>query len=228
MASNSEPLPEGTVIMADKQFAGRGQQGAEWLTEPGKNLTISIYLTPKFLPLNKQFLLNMAISNAVAHCATKMLADEVKVKWPNDIYYRDQKLGGILIENMVFGGRLKGSVVGIGLNVNQRIFDESIKASATSISRILQQDVNLIKLLEDVCGHIEKEYLLLRSGKFSDLKAGYINNLYRFGKLGRYRQNGEEIVGKIVDVMDAGQLIMEANDMTKSYNFKEIEFLNNF
>src|SRR5690606_32635042 len=113
----------------------------------------------------------------------------------------------------------------IGLNVNQRHFDDSIRNKATSIFGILQQDVKLIKLLEDVCSHIETEYLLLRSSKFQDLKNSYLGNLYRFGKMGRYRQNGEEVYGRIVDVMDTGQLVMETNNILTRYNFKEIEFL---
>jgi BirA family biotin operon repressor/biotin-[acetyl-CoA-carboxylase] ligase len=225
MASNSEPLTEGTVIMADKQYAGRGQQDSIWLAEPEKNLTISIYLAPKFLPLDMQFFLNMAVSNAVSNCLIEVLGEGVKIKWPNDIYYNDKKMGGILIENIVSAGRLKASVIGIGLNVNQQSFADPIKNVASSISLILQEDVNLIKLLEEVCSHIEGQYLFLKAGMFDELKASYLNNLYRFGRQERYRQNGEEISGTIVDVMDSGQLKMEINGAIFQYNFKEVEFL---
>ena len=225
MVSNSEPLPEGTVIMADKQYAGRGQQEARWLAEPGKNLTISLYLRPEFLSLENQFFLNIAISNGVSECITKILGDSVKIKWPNDIFYKESKLGGILIENLVSGGKLKASIIGIGLNVNQVSFDDSIRNKAISISQILQRNVDLIKLLKDVCSHIEKEYLLLRSGRFLDLKRRYIKKLYRFGKLKPYRQNGEEIIGEIVDVKDIGLLVIKINNVIETFNFKEIEYL---
>jgi BirA family biotin operon repressor/biotin-[acetyl-CoA-carboxylase] ligase len=227
MASNSEPLPEGTVIMADKQYAGRGQQENIWTSEPGKNLTISIYLEPKFLSVDKQFFLNMAVSNALSSSLKKLLGDRIKIKWPNDIYYENSKIGGVLIENIVSGDRLKASVVGIGLNVNQKHFGEALEMKASSIHRILQRDVDLIKLLGEICSHIEKEYLLLRTEKNLELKNVYINNLYRFDQLARYRQNGEVFLGRLIDVSDAGQLILNVNNENFRYNFKEIEFLMN-
>ena len=110
LVSKSEPLAEGTVIMADNQFAGRGQQESVWETQAGKNISTSIYLKPSFLPLSKQFYLNIAVSLAVSDALSCFVQEGIKVKWPNDMYYQNKKLGGILIENTLTGNSIKSSV----------------------------------------------------------------------------------------------------------------------
>jgi len=226
LVSKSEPLPEGTVIMADHQYAGRGQKEMTWYTEPGKNLTFSLLLKPSFLKISDQFSLNMVISMAVQKALVKWLGEGVSVKWPNDIYYGDQKLGGMLIENMLSGTTYKSAVIGIGLNVNQRVFTQQIAARAISVGQILQQDVDLIQLLAEICSHIESGYLKLKAGTYASLKADYLSNLYRFGQIARYRQSDENFEGQITDVSAEGLLGINRNDTTLYYNFKEIEFLN--
>jgi len=226
LVSKSEPLPEGTVIMADHQYAGRGQKEMTWYTEPGKNLTFSLLLKPSFLKISDQFSLNMVISMAVQKGLVKWLGGGVSVKWPNDIYYGDQKLGGMLMENILSGTTYKSAVIGIGLNVNQRVFTQQIAARAISVGQILQQDVDLIQLLAEICSHIESGYLKLKAGTYASLKADYLSNLYRFGQIARYRQSDEIFEGQITDVSAEGLLGVNRNDTTYYYNFKEIEFLN--
>ena len=225
--SNSEPLPEGTVIMADNQFAGRGQQENTWYATPGLNLTFSIYLCPGFLPVNHQFMLNMAVSVGIREALAALLGTELKVKWPNDVYYKDQKLGGILIENLLSGSNYKAAIVGIGINVNQLIFDPALLNRATSIGKILQRDVNLMGLLGEICRHIEGQYLKLKSGKFSDLQDNYLNGLYRFKEKALYRHDGSTFVGVITNVAPGGALIIASEGGEQRYNFKEVEFLSN-
>ncbi|MBB2146294.1 biotin--[acetyl-CoA-carboxylase] ligase [Pedobacter sp. LMG 31464] len=226
LVSKSEPLPEGTVIMADDQFAGRGQQENTWHAEPGKNLTISILLKPKFLPLNQQFLLNMAISIAINKVLTGYVANGFSIKWPNDIYYFDKKLGGILIESSVIGNTIKTAVIGIGLNINQQEFAEELTKTATSLHQILQEDVNLEELLIEICSQIESLYLQLKAGNYTFLREAYVDKLYKLNKPAIYRQNGEIFEGIIRGVTDLGLLNVERNGEITHYNFKEIEFLN--
>ena len=99
LVSKSEPLIEGTVIMADHQFAGRGQKDNIWYSQAGKNLTFSIYLKPSSLAVSKQFILNMVICLGIVDALKPILGNDSKIKWPNDIYFKNNKLGGILIEN---------------------------------------------------------------------------------------------------------------------------------
>jgi len=226
MLSNSEPLAEGTVIMADDQFAGRGQQDNVWYAEPGKNLTISILLKPTFLALNKQFLLNMCISVAINRALAKFVPAGINIKWPNDIYYNDKKIGGVLIENSILGTGIKTTVIGIGLNVNQQNFPADLEKSATSLHQILQEDVNLQQLLAEICSQIESLYLQLKAGNYTQLKETYVNTLYRIKQKALYRQNGEIFEGEIQGVTDIGFLLVKKGQEIFEYNFKEIEFLN--
>lgn len=226
LMSNSEPLPEGTVIMADEQFAGRGQQTNHWLAEPGKNLTFSLLLKPSFLAVDKQFLLNMAVSIAINKALTKFLPEGLKVKWPNDVYFGTQKIGGVLIENTIVGSKLKTSVIGIGINVNQAHFDEKLAAKASSLFQILQRNVNLLELLAEICKQIEYLYLQLRTGNYTGIRSVYIEMLYKMSKPSLYRQNGEVFEGVITGVSDLGLLQMDRQGMKREFNFKEIEFLN--
>jgi len=224
MVSNSEPLPEGTVIMAENQFEGRGQVESKWHAEPGKNLTFSILLHPSFLPVSEQFTLNMAISVAIQQALKKITGDGLTIKWPNDIYFDDKKVGGMLIENIISGSRIKACVVGIGINVNQEVFEDVLKGRATSLSQILHNHVNLISLLAEICSHIEAGYLKLKAGNYKTLRQDYLKFLYRFNVKANYRQNGEIFEGRIVDVSAYGFLSMETKKGLMTYNFKEIEF----
>jgi BirA family biotin operon repressor/biotin-[acetyl-CoA-carboxylase] ligase len=226
LLSKSEPVPEGTVIMADHQFAGRGQQENTWHTQPGLNLTFSLLLKPGFLPLNKQFLLNMAISIAVNQVLTVYIPDGIQIKWPNDIYYHNQKIGGILIENTVIGNTIKNAIIGIGLNVNQKDFADDLRLRATSLTQILQKDVNLTQLLTEICSQIESLYLQLKAGHYTFLTAAYVDKLYRMNEVANYRQNGEIFEGIIKGVTELGLLNIETAGILKQYNFKEVEFLN--
>ncbi|MES2651360.1 MAG: biotin--[acetyl-CoA-carboxylase] ligase [Bacteroidota bacterium] len=226
LVSNSEPLPEGTVIMADVQYAGRGQQNNVWKAAPGKNLTFSVLLKPAFLPLNQQFLLNMAVSVAINNTLAQFLGEGLNIKWPNDIYFLNQKMGGILIENTIVGNDIKTAIIGIGINVNQQNFEAELTGKATSVFQILQKDVNLMQLLAEICSALESLYLQLRAGKHTNIKRAYVDRLYQLNKLALYQKDGEVFEGIIKGVSDTGLLQMETPNGNKEFNFKEITFLN--
>jgi BirA family biotin operon repressor/biotin-[acetyl-CoA-carboxylase] ligase len=225
LLSKSEPLPEGTVIMADEQFSGRGQQQNSWQAEPGKNLTISLFLKPNFISLSQQFYLNMTISLAIYYTLAKHLPDHLSIKWPNDIYYKNQKIGGVLIENTVFGRHFKHTVIGIGLNINQQHFEGHLQQKATSMFQILNKAFNLEQLLSALCSQIESLYLQLKSKKYTNLQQTYVSKLYQLERPSIYRQNGEIFEGIIKGITETGLLQLERNGKIEHYNFKEIEFL---
>ncbi len=226
LVSNSEPLPEGTVIMADDQFAGRGQQNNIWKVEPGKNLTFSVLLKPTFLPLDNQFLLNMCVSIAINNVLARILGEEISIKWPNDIYFQNKKMGGVLIENTLVGSTIKNAVIGVGINVNQQHFEAELAVNATSIFQILQKDVNLIGLMAEICSELESLYLQLRSGKDNKLRQMYVDKLYQVNKVALYEKDGEVFEGMIRGVSDTGLLQLDKQDERCEFNFKEISFLN--
>jgi BirA family biotin operon repressor/biotin-[acetyl-CoA-carboxylase] ligase len=223
--SNSKPLTEGTVIMAESQYAGRGQQQNRWHSEAGKNLTFSILLKPVFLPVGQQFDLTRAISLGIINALEPILGDKLKIKWPNDIYYADGKLGGILIENLVQGHQIKNSVIGIGLNINQEIFPLDVP-NAVSLNQILHRHYDLKLLLSEICKNIEASYLNLKAGRFELVRKAYLDRLYWLNEDKMFKANGQEFEGMIKDVKDNGLLIVNKGVEASEYNQKEIEFLN--
>jgi len=225
LSANSKPLPEGTVIMAEHQYAGRGQQQNKWLSQPGKNLTFSILFKPTFLNAVNQFDLTRAISMGVYDALRTHLDDGLKIKWPNDIYYNNCKMGGMLIENTLQGDRINTSVVGIGLNINQDDFPDEA-SNATSLKQILHKDYDLRLLLSEICSHIEAYYLHLKAGKIDLIRSGYLTRLYWMNEQRRFKADDVEFEGIIKGVADNGLLKVNRNGQTETYNLKEIEFLN--
>ncbi len=222
--SKSTPLLDGTVIMADRQFAGRGQANNSWVSEAGKNLTFSILLKPVFLPLERQFDLNLAISLALNDFLNKCIPGKAFIKWPNDSYVADKKIGGILIENIVQRNTIKHAIIGIGLNVNQEDFPADLK-NVTSLKQALHQDYNLVHLLGEICSFIEARYLQLKAGNTDKLRDEYISQLFLKDELAEFRFDKEIRSGKILGTTAIGQLILETADGLRYFNNKEIEFI---
>jgi BirA family biotin operon repressor/biotin-[acetyl-CoA-carboxylase] ligase len=226
LVSNSKPLIEGTVIMAENQYAGRGQQQNGWFTEAGKNLTFSILLKPHFLAIGEQFDLTRAVSLGVCEAFEPLLGPGLKIKWPNDIYYNNHKLGGILIENMIQGGQIKNSVIGIGLNINQEKFPDWLP-NATSLKQILHRDYDLTALLSDICHNIEAWYLNLKAGNISHVRDSYLSRLYWLNEPRTFNTKKGIVNGTIKNVRYNGLLVVENNIGEElEFSLKEIEFLN--
>jgi BirA family biotin operon repressor/biotin-[acetyl-CoA-carboxylase] ligase len=223
--SNSKPLTEGTVIMAESQYAGRGQQQNRWHSEAGKNLTFSILLKPVFLPVSQQFDLTRAISLGIMNALEPLLGNKLKIKWPNDIYYADGKLGGILIENIVQGNQIRNSVIGIGLNINQDNFPLDVP-NAVSLKQILHRDYDLKLILSEICKNIEAAYLNLKAGRFESVRKGYLERLYWLNEDKMFKASGQVFGGMIKDVKDNGLLVVINGSDASEFNQKEIEFLN--
>ena len=225
LLSNSKPLIEGTVIMAENQYAGRGQHQNGWHATAGKNLTFSLLLQPHFLAVASQFDLVRAVSLGVYDALAPLLDEKLKIKWPNDIYYADCKLGGMLIENLVQGGQIRNSIIGIGLNINEEHFPENLP-NAISLKQILHADYDLNTLLSEICSHIEAYYLNLKAGKVSILRSDYINRLYWLNEEKRFKSANRVFTGVIKGVRDNGLLLVNNNGEELEFNLKEIEFLN--
>jgi len=225
LLSNSKPLLDGTVIMADHQFAGRGQNNNVWESKPGENLTFSIYLNPTFLAVNQQFELNKAVCLGIIDYLNLIIGDEFKIKWPNDIYYQDKKIGGILIENITKGYQLKDSVVGIGLNINQKEFGD-LNNRASSLSKILHQNYDLDKLLAQICQSIEKRYLQLKAGKLQLLHDDYLKRLFRINELHQYNIENQNFEGIIKGVTPTGRLTLQLlGGKLMDLDLKEVKFI---
>lgn len=220
--SNSTPYTEGTVIMAVEQYAGKGQAGNVWQSEPGKNLTCSILLNPHFLSPKDQFDLNIAVSLSIIDTLRPILGEKLRIKWPNDIYFMDKKIGGILIENMLRGMTWKHAIIGLAINVNQTEFDNHAKAS--SLKQLLDRDFNINELLSSLCRQLSIEYELLKQGN-SEQRCRYKHNLYRLGQPADFMVGGQRKNGTLLDISKEGKLIVDFDGQLTEFGIKEIAFV---
>ena len=220
----SDVPPEGFLVIADEQTEGRGQQGNRWETEPGKNLTFSFILYPTFLNARYPFDLNIAVSLGISDTLRVYCGEDLTIKWPNDIFNNDKKLGGVLIENTMHGNRIASSVVGIGINVNQILFSEAI-GNPTSLTLILKRKITVEPLLNDLLGNIERRYFQLKTGMTDALREEYISRLYLYHTWHLFSTDEGKFKARIQGVSLEGRLILEfENGSTGEYGFKEIAF----
>ena len=215
---------EGTVVITDEQTAGRGQHGTTWLTNRGQNFTLSLLLTPTFLTIAEHFLLSQAIALGVRN----YLADFTEnswIKWPNDLYINDLKIGGVLIENSLQGTRLAHSVVGIGLNINQFSFPAVGSDHITSLRLETGQTFHLAEQFPRLLLALEKSYLKLRAGQPENLRREYRQHLLGFGQKRPYTIDGITTDGVIVGVSPAGKLrVVISEGEVREFNTKEIKW----
>jgi BirA family biotin operon repressor/biotin-[acetyl-CoA-carboxylase] ligase len=218
--------PEGTLVMASGQRAGRGQAFTNWVSEPGKNLLVSLVLYPHFLDPPGIFLLSQAVSLGVRD-ALKTWIDGVRIKWPNDIYVGNRKICGLLIENSIRAMHINHSVVGIGLNVNQETFPATLP-NPVSMKNITGKEMNIQEVLSRLCNSIEKRYLQLKGGHAKEIREDYLASLYRYNEYHLFEYGGQRFRAKIIGVGDDGKLVLEyGNNLTGRYDFKTIHFVLN-
>ncbi len=223
MLAEAKPL-EGTVIIAHNQTKGRGQQGNVWHTENGKNLTCSYILYPVFLGAEKHFYLNMVVSLAVKEVCEIYLEDEVKVKWPNDIYLGKNKIAGILIENSISGSSVITSIAGIGINVNQTVFDESLP-NPSSLQLLTGREINVQEVLQQLSVYLEKYYLQLRKGNFHFLQRAYTEALFRYNQTAYFKRGEQTFKGEVAGIARDGKLIIHSNGKELRFTMQEIQFV---
>ncbi len=215
----------GDIVVAERQSAGRGQRGHSWISGEGINLTLSAVLQPTQIEARDQF----RVSQVAALSICDMLRGyelSPTVKWTNDIYIDERKIVGILIENRLSGTRLARSVVGIGLNVNQEIFDPSLP-NPTSMSLVAGATFDRQEVLQALERAIMHRFDQLERGDYSTIEEEYHTLMYRRGEEHTYRlSSGEERRGTILGVESSGHLIVEwGKDAIDRYSFGEIEFV---
>ena len=219
--NRDNPLPEGSVIYTDFQTAGKGQPGNAWESSNAKNLLFSMILHPVRVPMDELFLISQLVSIAIKN-ALDDFTTNISIKWPNDIYWNDKKLAGILIENSLQGTIIKNVVIGIGLNVNQKIFISSAP-NPVSLLQITGKIQNRKLLLQRICKNILDIYTELDKDK---IREKYFESLYRRDGLYPFETNDELIQAKIRGVEQDGKLELETvNGEVKSFYFKEVQFI---
>ena len=211
------------LVSTDYQTAGRGQRGNSWEAERGKNLLFSLAFCPMHIPASQQFVLCELISVALCEVLSRY-TDDIRIKWPNDIYHRDHKLCGILIEHDIEGSTIARSIIGVGLNVNQRHF-ASDAPNPVSLLHVLGHEVERETLLSAIVSRFVELYrgyatsLLSRDG----LHRRYTALLYRKDVPASYADSQGAFTATLRDVAPDGRLLLEDRQGTlRSYLFKEV------
>lgn len=217
-------LDEYTVVITDFQTAGRGQRGNVWESEKDKNLMFSFLLTPTFLPANQQFLLSQIISLAIKD-VLDTYCDDISIKWPNDIYWRDKKICGMLIEHSLQGSNLSYTIAGIGLNINQEKF-LSPAPNPISLRQITGMEHDASVILRQVLSRVLYYYGLLQRDDVGLIPTLYYNALFRKNQVATFQDREGTFDGTIVRVEPSGLLVLQRTDgMEQAYAFKEITYV---
>ena len=214
-----------SCIWALSQTQGRGQQGAKWISEPGKNLTFSVLKKFENLPSEYHFLLNMEVSLAIFRALKKLYIPDLAVKWANDILSSKKKICGILIENTLHKEQISSSIIGIGVNVNQVFFNDLPNVS--SLQKIMGHPFDLEEVLLLICQELEVSLKSLSPTRFETMLDEYHTYLFRKDKPSTFEYpNGERFMGYIRGVSHNGQLQVEQEDaLMSSFSLKEIKLL---
>lgn len=218
---NEGKVEFGQVILADEQFEGRGQRDAKWLSEIGKNLLFSVFITLDNLSVTNQLFLMQY--TAVSICeALQDLGLNAQIKWPNDLVVDGKKIGGILIENQLVGNKIVSSIIGIGLNVNQLNFGE---ITATSISEQLGVEQNRIDVFGKLLDKLNYYFQFIEFDA-AILNKHYLENLYRINTTARFHsEKMGEFQGEIIGVDALGKLCLIHEKKEYRFEVKQIIFL---
>ena len=219
-----EELPSGSIVLADFQTAGRGQRNNTWESEAEKNLTFSILLRPSDVQANMPFVISEIASLSVKYTLDKYISD-ISVKWPNDIYCKDKKIVGMLIENSILQGKISHSIIGIGINVNQTEF-HSNAPNPISMAQIAGCQFDLMNIMEDFRIIFMQQSERLYNKKFDSIHEDYLNSAYRRDGFHKYRDAAGVFEAAIHDIEPTGHLVLKRTDSTYSrYAFKEVSYV---
>ena len=218
----------GMAIFTHEQTGGKGQRGKNWASQKDLNIALSILLKPYPLSITDQFKLSVCVAVSIWEFFSKYAGDETKIKWPNDIYWRDRKAGGILIENVIQSSQLtvgswQWSVIGIGININQTDFDPDLP-NPVSLKQITGKKNEPIELAKELCSIIEKNYQLLISENFEMLFNKYQIQLYKKNEKVKLKKGARVFETTIKRVSETGQLITQ-HSIEEKFEFGEIEWL---
>ncbi len=223
VAKEFKTLASGDIVATRKQSSGRGLGENAWVSAPGMNLTFSYFLKPERIEAASQYVINMAVANAVRRFLEEKLNTKIHVKWPNDILVEEKKICGILIQHALMGAEILYSVIGVGLNVNQVDFPD-FERKATSMRLISGDSYNLEFLLKEIAAKLSSAFHNL--DKKEDLKSEFLEHLYRIGEWHKYILKGIEIKGCITDINETGLLLLKDEEQQlHACDLKELVYL---
>ena len=212
-------VPSELCVVADYQTAGKGCGSNSWESERGKNLTFSMLIHPEGIPANEQFRITEVVSVALCETLEPYINNKVEIKWPNDIYVGDRKICGILIENRLQGATIRDSIIGIGLNVNQRVF-LSDAPNPVSMYQLTGQETDLDALLHQFLAAFG------RVAQTPTTSSDYRARLFRKGIPALYEDSSGRFKATLEDVETDGRLVLrDDTGQVRTYAFKEVQFI---
>lgn len=211
----------GRAWFANEQTAGKGQRGKNWAGEKGKNIALSLVLEPGQLQITSQFHLSAVVALACFEFLKQHAGNEMKIKWPNDLFWRDRKAGGILIENKFQGKAWKWSVVGIGININQTVFGKDL-VNPVSLKQITGKAFDTVALAKELHELVMKK--LVEAHTPHEILQQYNQHLYKINELVTLRKTGVTFETVIKDVSAQGKLIT-VDAIEREFDFGEVEWV---
>ena len=212
-------------IYTYNQTDGRGQIGRKWHTGSGDNLACSFYIQVHKTNVKDQFNINCAVCLALYDTINRYIPKEnVKIKWPNDLYIDNKKVAGILIQNQIKGHQINRATIGIGININSQEFPEEI-LNPVSIYQLLKKEsrINIIELLHELSINLSER---LNQMTFRDVRTEYISKLYRHNETHKFHSEKDGLLdGRIVDITREGKLMIEINSNIKEFAFREVSYI---
>lgn len=223
--STKESIEDFTTVLAEKQLNGKGQMGAIWSSQASKNLTFSVFIDISEFKLEHPFYISITTSLAIFKALQFFLNSRLSVKWPNDILSEDKKVCGVLIENVIKQSQIKGTIIGIGLNVNQSEFKNL--PNATSLKMISGKIYDLDEVLNEIIKNLKAYFKVLKAGKYKTLKAEYERHLFRKNKPSTFKDaEGYVFPGFIKGISESGNLkVLLEDDVIREFDLKEITLL---
>jgi BirA family biotin operon repressor/biotin-[acetyl-CoA-carboxylase] ligase len=213
----------GTAFFANRQFAGKGQRGKDWISENGSNIILSVVIDPSFLLINQQFALSVMTALAVFDFFSAYAGEETKIKWPNDIFWRDRKAAGILIENHLQGNKWQYSIVGVGININQTQFSPLIQ-QAVSLKQITGKTYQPVALAKEFCSNLERRYFELKAGQMIQQLEAYNEHLYKKNETVRFKKDAIVFKAEVKSVNHHGEILLK-DGLQESFQFGEIAWI---
>ena len=205
----------GDAYFAFEQTAGKGQFNKQWLSGKGENIILSIVLDTSVLDINRQFLLNMIVALSARQLFNKYTTETIKIKWPNDIYCRDRKAAGILIENVIRGKTWQFAIVGVGANINQTHFSEHLK-NPVSLKQLTGKHYDVVELAKELC--------TLLDGLKGGILEKYNEHLHKLNEVADFKEGSTMFSGVVKEVNEFGNIIIDSG-IEKAYQSGQIEWL---
>ena len=241
MVANHDGVPHGLAIFAHQQISGKGQRGKKWESANGLNMALSIVIMPATLRISQQFWLSACVSLAVTDLFKKYAGHDTKIKWPNDLYWKDRKAGGILIESGVGsresgvrrreaavrnqdagGGEWLWAIIGIGINVNQTSFPAELP-NPVSLKQITGKDFNPVNLAKELCELLNHRFEELIQNGFGNIYTEYLSRLYKRNEKVKLKKGNRVFEAIIKGVSPEGKLVVQ-HVIEEEFDFGSIEW----